>query len=162
MERIRNEEWSIVRNAAAEYPMLQLGSSAKNVLRQFGSFGLGKVDFRAALVVGPSGRVDLVDVTEDRPRLRTWFSAIIYVVFAASLAILVLLRRQLANIERGAVLLVGVGLASNAAICGVLSGVADRYQARVAWAIPLLAMLILLRIRSEHRAHERELQKQTG
>ncbi len=162
MERIRNEEWSIVRNAAAEYPMLQLGSSAKNVFRQFGSFGLGKVDFRAALVVGPSGRVDLVDVTEDRPRLRTWFSAIFYVVFAASLAILVLVSRQLANIERGAVLLVGVGLVSNAAICGVLSGVSDRYQARVAWAIPLLAMLILLRIRSEHRARERELQKRTG
>lgn len=162
MERIRNEEWSIVLNAAAEYPMLQLGSSTKNFLRQFGSFGLGKVDFRAALVVGPSGRVDLVDVTEDRPRLRAWLSAVIYVAFGASLAVLFLLRRRLANTECGALLIAGVGLASNAAVCGVLSGVADRYQARVAWAIPLLAMLALLRIRSEHPARAPVLQRQTG
>jgi hypothetical protein len=158
MERIRDEEWSIVRNAAVEYPILQLGTSTKNFLRQFASFGLGKVDFRAGLVVGPSGRVDLVDVADDRPRLRAWLSTVIYVSFGASLVVLLLLRRRLSNIERGALLIVVVGLTSNAAICGILSGVADRYQARVAWALPLLAMLILLRNWSKHTAQP----KQTG
>lgn len=149
MERIRAEEWPIVRRAAAEYPMLQLASSMRNFLWQFGSFGLGKVDFRAALVVGPTGRVDLVNVAEDRPLLRRWLSVAIYVFFGASLAILYRMRHRLTELERRALLLVGVGLVSNAAICGVLSGVADRYQARVAWAVPLLAMLILLKNRNE-------------
>lgn len=149
MERIRKEEWPIVRAAAAEYPMLQLRSSTSNFLRQFGSFGLGKVDFRSALVAGPSGRVDLVEVTEDRPQLRFWMTVVIYGAFGASLAVLFLLRRRLASLERGALFIAAVGLASNAATCGILSGVADRYQARVAWTIPLLAMLILLRVRNE-------------
>lgn len=150
MERIRNEEWLIVQRAAAEYPMLQLGSSTRNFLRQLRSFGLGTLDFSAALSVGPTGRVELVNVTGDRPRLRAGFSAVIYVAFAASLVILIILRRRLSNLERGALGILGVGLISNAAICGVLSGVADRYQARVAWTIPLVAMLILMRIRSEN------------
>lgn len=146
MERIRAEEWPIVRRAAAEYPMLQLRSSGSNFMRQLGSFGLGKVDFKAALVVGANGRVDLVDVTEDRPRLRAWLTGVIYAAFGASLAVIALLRRRLTKMERGALLIAAVGLASNAAICGILSGVADRYQARVAWVIPLLAIVILMRI----------------
>ncbi|MFO1241558.1 MAG: hypothetical protein U1E64_14570 [Sphingomonadaceae bacterium] len=64
--------------------------------------------------------------------------------------------------ERGALLIVGVGLASNAAICGVLSGVADRYQARIAWAIPILAMLALLRIWSERTVQEPVPKGQVG
>jgi hypothetical protein len=152
MERIRAEEWTIVRNAAAEYPMLQFRSSMSNFLRQLGSFGLGKVDFRAALVKGPSGRVDLVEVTEDRPRLRAWMTYVFYAAFAASLAIIVMLRRRMTKLEGGALLVAAVGLVSNAAICGIISGVADRYQARVAWVIPLLAMLILMRIRGGEAA----------
>jgi hypothetical protein len=34
----------------------------------------------------------------------------------------------------------------NAAVCGVLSGVNDRYQARLIWLVPLLAMLALSRL----------------
>jgi|CXWL01.1.fsa_nt_gi hypothetical protein len=149
MERIRAEEWSIVRRAAVEYPMLQLDSSTRNFLRQFGSFGLGKVDFRAALVVGPTGRVDLVNVSDDRPQLRRWLSVVIYIVFGASLVILYRMRRRLTELERAALIVVVTGLVANAAVCGVLSGVADRYQARVAWVIPLLAIMLLLKNRNE-------------
>lgn len=152
MERIRKEEWPIVRAAALEYPMMQLHSSVSNSLRQFASFGLGKVDFRSALVAGPTGRVDLVEVAEDRPHLRFWMSVVIYVAFAASLVAIFLLRRRLTRLEWGTLFVASAGLASNAAICGILSGVSDRYQARVAWTIPLLAMLILLRWRNERPA----------
>lgn len=152
MERIRAEEWTIVRNAAAEYPMLQFRSSMSNFLRQLGSFGLGKVDFRAALVKGPSGRVDLVEVTEDRPRLRAWMTYVFYAAFAASLAIIVMLRRRMPKLEGGALLIAAVGLVSNAATCGIISGVADRYQARVAWIIPLLAVMLMARIKSRDGA----------
>lgn len=147
MERIRAEEWTIVRNAAAEYPMLQLRSSTSNFLRQLGSFGLGKVDFRAALAKGVNGRVDLVEVTPDRPMLRAWMAVIFYITFAASLIVLFLLRRRITKLEGGALAVAAVGLVSNAATCGIISGVADRYQARVAWVVPLLAMLIVMRIR---------------
>lgn len=152
MERIRKEEGTIVRAAAAEYPMLQLRSSISNSLRQFASFGLGKVDFRSALVAGPTGRVELVEVTEDRPQLRFWMSFVIYVAFGASLVGIFLLRRRLTRLEWGTLVVAVAGLAGNAAICGILSGVSDRYQARVAWTIPLLAMLILLRWRNEKPA----------
>lgn len=37
-------------------------------------------------------------------------------------------------------------LVVNAAICGVLSGVNDRYQARLIWLVPLLATLALCRL----------------
>lgn len=149
MERIRNEESLIVRAAAAEYPMLQLRSSTFNVLRQFVSFGLGKVDFRSTLVAGPKGRVELVEVTEDRPHLRFWMSVVIYLAFGASLVAIFLLRRRLTRQELAALLVAFAGLAGNAAICGILSGVSDRYQARVAWIIPLLAILMLLRWRND-------------
>lgn len=149
MERIRAEEWPIVWRAAAEYPLLQLTSSTKNFLQQFSRFGLGTVNFRGAMIIAPTGRIELADVAEDWPRLRTWLTTIIYVVFSGSLAMLFVLRRRMMALERGALMVIAVGLISNAAVCGVLSGVADRYQARVAWAIPVLVMLILLRIRSE-------------
>jgi hypothetical protein len=37
-------------------------------------------------------------------------------------------------------------LLANAAICGALSGVTDRYQARVAWLLPALAFAIAARL----------------
>jgi hypothetical protein len=44
----------------------------------------------------------------------------------------------------------GIGLSGalvvNAAVCGVLSGVNDRYQARLIWLVPLLAVLALCRL----------------
>ena len=149
MERIRKEEGPIVRAAAAEYPMLQLRSSTGNVLRQFVSFGLGTVDFRSVLGAGPTGRVELVEVTEDRPHLRFWVSVVIYIAFGSSLVVFFLLRSRMSRQEWAMLLVAFVGLAGNAVICGILSGVSDRYQARVAWIIPLLAILMLLRWRND-------------
>jgi hypothetical protein len=37
-------------------------------------------------------------------------------------------------------------LVVNAAVCGVLSGVYDRYQARLIWLVPFLAILALCRL----------------
>jgi len=149
MERIRNEEWPIIRAATAEHPLMQLRSSTSNSLRQLVSFGLGKVDFRSALIAGPTGRIELVEVREDRPHLRFWMSVVIYLAFGASLAVIFLLRRRLVRLEWATLLVAFAGLTSNAAVCGILSGVADRYQARVAWTFPLLVFLIFLRWRNE-------------
>jgi hypothetical protein len=40
-----------------------------------------------------------------------------------------------------------IGVVLNAAICGVLSGPYDRYQARVIWLVPFAAALALYRQR---------------
>src|SRR4051794_16747501 len=40
----------------------------------------------------------------------------------------------------------GIGIISNALICGSFSSIHDRYQARVIWLIPLAATLVLARI----------------
>jgi MFS family permease len=44
------------------------------------------------------------------------------------------------------VLLVLVGCSANALICGVLSGVFDRYQGRVAWVVVFLALAVIGRV----------------
>lgn len=153
MERIRTEEGSIVRAAAAEYPMLQLRSSTSNILRQLVSFGLGTVDFRSAFVTGPTGRVELAEVTEDRPQLRFWMSVVIYIAFGASLLVFIFLRRRLTRQEWATLFVAFAGITGNAVICGILSGVSDRYQARAMWIAPLLAILFLLRWRN-HQAEQ--------
>ena len=57
---------------------------------------------------------------------------------------------QYATLEH--LLLVLAALLLNAAICGVLSGPNDRYQARVAWLLPLMAAGLMARSRQPRAA----------
>src|SRR5262249_61162730 len=45
--------------------------------------------------------------------------------------------------------LVLVGVALNAAVCGMLSGAEDRYQARGVWLVPLLALIAASTVRRQ-------------
>ena len=45
--------------------------------------------------------------------------------------------------------LVLVGVVLNAAVCGMLSGAEDRYQARVVWLVPLLALIAASTVRRQ-------------
>ena len=85
----------------------------------------------------------------DRPALKSVGEAATYVFFAASALFLFLSRRRLTAAETAAVAICAIGLLTNAAVCGILSGVTDRYQGRVAWVLPALAMIIWLRVRAE-------------
>ena len=51
----------------------------------------------------------------------------------------------------GPVVVLVVGLLANAAIFGGLSAPVDRYQARVAWLVPLLALVLLIERRNDTR-----------
>ena len=64
-------------------------------------------------------------------------------------------RRHLTRTEVAAVSVALLGLLANAAVCGILSAVTERYQGRVAWILPALALILLLRIRSEKPAADR-------
>ena len=149
MERIRAEESVIVRRAFQEYPGNQLRRSATNTVFQLAEFGPGSLIFGRSLV----GRDDpqLIATSPDRHDLKRLGKLLIYLGFAAALAVLIALRRKLERVEVAAVAVTAVGLLANAAICGGLSAVTDRYQGRVAWVLPALAFFILLRVWGEKR-----------
>jgi hypothetical protein len=150
MERIRAEESVIVRRAAMEYPVAQLKRSATNIIRQLFDFGTDDLVFGGKIV----GRDDpsVMKVSADRPALKLAGEAIIYISFAASIVFLLLIRRRLTAHEAAAVLVCGLGLAANAAVCGILSGVTDRYQGRVAWVLPAVAIIIWFRVQADRNA----------
>ncbi len=51
-------------------------------------------------------------------------------------------RRRLTRTEIAAVSVALLGLLANAAVCGILSAVTERYQGRVAWILPALALIL--------------------
>lgn len=148
MERIRAEESLIIRRAAREHPIEQATISIGNALRQMITFGVKGLNFGEELS-GDSRRTKVMRVRPDRPTLREIGDASVYLSFGASLLMLLVLRRRLKASEVAALSVVAIGLLSNAAVCGILSGVTDRYQGRVAWVLPMLAGFILLRLWSE-------------
>lgn len=150
MERIRAEESTIVRRAAMEYPAAQIKRSVTNIFAQFFAFGTGDLIFGDRIV----GQDDpsVMKVSPDRPALKFAGEAVIYIFFAASILFLILSRRRLTSTETVAVAVCAIGLLANAAVCGILSGVTDRYQGRVAWVLPLLATIIWLRVRSDRNS----------
>ena len=149
MERIRAEEATIIRRAAMEYPLAQIGASARNLVAQFWELGLTGLQFGQSLV-GTDEPV-LTQTYPDRPQLRFFFEIIIYAGFFGSLALLLYVRREVRPVEFAAVAVALTGLLANAAVCGILSAVTDRYQGRVAWVLPTLAMLIVVAVVIDRR-----------
>jgi hypothetical protein len=150
MERIRAEESTIVRRAAMEYPVHQLRRSVTNIFLQFFTFGPDDLTFGLKI----AGEVDdpsLLRTHPDHAMLKTLCEALIYLSFAASILVLLALRRRLRTVEVAAISVAVVGLLANAAVCGILSAVTDRYQGRVAWILPVLAIIIWLRVRAQDK-----------
>ena len=149
MERIRAEESLIIGRAALEYPVEQATASIGNALRQLFTLGVKGLVFGEEL--SGDARANIIQVGPDRPTLRAIGDVSVYLSFGASLLVLLVLRRRLTSTEVAALAVATVGLLSNAAVCGILSGVTDRYQGRVAWVVPMLTGFILLRLWSERR-----------
>jgi hypothetical protein len=147
MDRIRAEEATIIRRAALTYPAFQIRRSATNAFEQL-------IDFGPALLFGSrmlgSGQeMTPVPVTPDRPAVKAVAKILIYTGFVASILFLLIARRRLTAQEIAALAVVTVGLVSNAAVCGALSAVAARYQGRVAWVLPAVAVMILVRMATD-------------
>ncbi|NUT01512.1 MAG: hypothetical protein HOP96_11105, partial [Sphingomonas sp.] len=128
-------------------PGVQRRKSVSNTLLQFVDFGTGD------LVVG----IDIVNPADpvieqkrsDWPALKAAGDIVVYGSFVAAIVLLFLCRRRLTRMEAGAVSMATLGLLANAAVCGTLSAVTERYQGRVAWILPALALIILLRVWTE-------------
>jgi hypothetical protein len=149
MDRIRAEESTIVRRAAMAYPVQQVSRSATNALSQLFVIGPRELAFGVRLT---GDNPDLIRVYPDRPVLKAVGKVLMYLSFFGSILLLIWLRRRLNSSEKAAIGVAAVGLIANAAVCGALSGVTDRYQARVAWIVPALALMILARLWSQRRA----------
>ncbi|MFM9976702.1 MAG: hypothetical protein ACKVOP_01475 [Sphingomonadaceae bacterium] len=146
MERVREEEMLIVRRAASEYPLAQLASASTNLAGQLWEMGLTGLRFGNALDLRSDGAVDFAEISPDRPMLRKTSEVLGYLAFGIALAFAWARRKRLTRTEVALLGLAVIGLVLNAGICGVLSAVTDRYQGRVAWVLPAVALAIWLQM----------------
>ena len=152
MDRIRAEEGAIVRRAAMAYPGDQIRRSIRNSFAQFFEFGLHGLVFGQTMI--PGDDPSIATTSADRPNLRAFGKAVIYLGVLASVLMLVMLRRRMKAEEIAAIAVALVGLLANATVCGTLSGVTDRYQGRVIWVLPALALIIALRVWTDRQPDE--------
>jgi hypothetical protein len=169
-KRLKAEELSFVIGAITSYPLWQADASAEHWVQQLASIGLS--EFHQAKPSWDSMAFDRVIPEQGKIyksglayqgyfplKVCDWVQQITLII---SIAWLVLrftspdVRSALGhsrvhgpNIET-ILVSAAVGLSGalvvNAAVCGVLSGVNDRYQARLIWLVPFLAMLALCRL----------------
>jgi hypothetical protein len=141
------EQYRFAAAVFASNPSGQLGASFKNGLKQLTMTGLG--DFQLSR--------DVVNVPEVYIRRNAnsaaargifpfaFFSVFTSFVAIASIAILIVAMVTHKTMSRELKLffaLIVVGQLANALICGALSGPHERYQARLAWLLPLTALLL--------------------
>lgn len=145
-DRLRREELPLVAGAIRGYPLEQLRASIKDVLAQLGDFG--PEQFHLGGTVHADGReyrwVPGSSASASAPAAITLiqYGA---VVLAAGLSGFVFLRRaDLVPQARAVIVMVLAGILANAAVCGALSEPGPRYQARVAWLLPLLGVVFVI------------------
>ena len=139
LDRIRAEEADVVLAAAREYSAYEAGRLTLNIGRQL--IGFRPYPFVKHLALDDTGTPQLVAA----PEPREWILTVVFVVTAISTAIglawlgrAFFVRRPL----RPVIALVILGILGNAVTCAILSAVANRYQARVVWLIPLFALAL--------------------
>ena len=154
--------------AAAAYPLQQVTASARNAALQLVDTDLGdfnydshvRADFAATWPAGPRAALQTSLAYRQAWPLQTMW-LLQTVVLLGSLAAIGVMATRASNsgpalLEPADALLLAVliivGVLANGAVCGVLSTLYGRYQARVVWLIPLAAVLLaLVRARSQER-----------
>ncbi len=153
-ERIRNEETPVVLGTLRAYPREELVVSAEHFWQQLNTFDLSDYDpnpWILAMVdtVLPGARPRYLETRQARGTLHDeFFSSVQAWAVLASLVLIVcsaLFWRQVWTPRLiGLATIVGFVLIANAAVTGVLANVEERYQARVIWLVPLLAIVLAL------------------
>jgi hypothetical protein len=152
LDRIRAEEEKIVLAAARRYPNEQATNLLANFVRQIASFSTADAHFSWSLMQVPEGlyfqpREDAhpyLSMVVDRAAVISALAALLYVIVRFG---------RCSREEKATCVLVIFGLLLNAGICSVFSGVADRYQARVIWLLPFVALLLWHRKRAHSDEH---------
>ena len=137
MDRIRAEEAAVVLAATRAYPFEELERLGANFARQLVLFQPG-VGLDARIALDGAQNPVLVPAQFDR----TWVNLVgtlSIVGVIAGLGLLFVRWRRVPAL-RPMICLMLCGILLNDAICVYFSGVIDRYEARVIWLIPLLAL----------------------
>lgn len=145
IEALRAEEAQILIATFRAYPVQQSWALAGNGVRQL--IEIGTDDFRwGKATSGPDGKLLAPGYSQDRDR--TGLDTVeriqtICVLIAVSLILAFVFKDRLTARpdERALLFILLAGLLANAVIFGGLSAPVDRYQARIIWLVPLLAML---------------------
>ena len=143
MDRIRAEESEIVLAAARAYPDAQLRRMIANIAEQSVRFGLTGLGFGQKVVLDRSGLPVLATTDAQGASVLLIVEKGTLAAVVLSMIALIFLWPSLPPAFRRLVVLIAAGIASNVVVCALFSGVADRYQARVIWTVPLLALALL-------------------
>ncbi len=143
LDRIRAEENSILVESTKRYPLQQLFVVVHDVPEQFVRFSLNYFRYGSTIVRNAKGDIILRNPGsgEDPALLHILDRLTLITVIAGTLALGVWWR-GMSIAQRGMVMILVIGLLANAAVCAIFSGVAARYQARLIWLVPWMALAI--------------------
>jgi len=157
-QRLSEEDLTVFFSAALRYPMMQILASLSNSADQAVMFGL--YDFATATEVLSRSAPNWMPANElmnfessavanDRFPLNELSVAVYITVGAAALALLWLaLAGRIPRSATPLLLIVLAVLLGNAILGGALSDAHHRYQARLIWLVPFLALVLCLDARS--------------
>lgn len=148
MDRIRDEELEIVRRATAAYPEVQLRSSLANLREQILSASIDPAMFRDRVMAGS----ERFDYAEEEPEM-AWHAHVQLTLLLGALALIALRFGKATPVMRESAVLILLGILGNDVICAVVAAPDIRYQNRLLWLIPLLA-IALVRRRAPDQAPE--------
>jgi hypothetical protein len=156
--------WAVLKHE----PLGVIGSVAGDAALQFFYIGLSEFDMS-----GPQERELAAKLpVQYRERFRasaaykglvpthTWtgFNLVLFWAGSVSLGIILFrgrVRQRVASTQVYPVVLILLGVVINAVVCGAVSGPHDRYEARVAWLVPFVAIALLLEIARSGRSSGR-------
>lgn len=147
MERIRAEEQEVVLRATLAYPFAQLTRSLTNVTKQLLQFSLVGTHFDQILMLDAEGKPYLESTNEAPSRILMVVETLSNWLTIFCIGWVLWRFRALPGEARTILLLVIAGIGGNAIICAVFSAVADRYQARVIWILPMVSLALILGLR---------------
>ena len=150
--RLQDEELPFVTAAIADYPLEQVQAATGHWLDQLTSFAVSPDFGRARQSWDSMKFADTIpEAAADYQaglayRQRFPFTAFDLAQAATAIAALAWLLVRLGGKERdpvwrAAIVAILAALVVNAALCGMLSGVSHRYQARIVWLVPAVALL---------------------
>lgn len=141
LDRIRAEEKTILIHSTLRYPLQQFYLIAHDVPEQFVAFRLNYLRYGSSIVRNNKGAIILRNPgSGDIPETLGWLDILTHISVILGTVLLAWWWKQMTVAQRGVLLILVTGLLVNAAVCAIFSGVAARYQARIIWLVPFLAI----------------------
>jgi hypothetical protein len=148
--RIRAEEPELLMQVFMKYPVEQTASLFANAGKQFLLVGIGEMEN----VAGVDEKYEMVPAANDTgKRMLGIFDKIAPIGVALAFAELLVLGFSgwIAGLDLRVGLTIAVGLMLNALIFGGLSAPVERYQARIAWLVPVFLVIVVAQTISQRR-----------